>query len=387
MVSLTDAIRSTPAYLRHGLPSDPYSRFPPSQVFDVSISPFWTIGSVAHGGYLLALLTRTSSEHQRLSASPHLDPAHLSSEFLTASIPGKAQVEVRVVSRAKRWTRLEVELWQYDHPGPDTDDYVHAERVLRVRAHYLFTDLPSPHPAPTSSSSSSSGGGGLTFLDRPCPLLEHPGQVDMSQGGTKISDKFRFKDGMRWAEVETKGEDEGGLKWGCWFELTGGEDVTESAALVPFFADCSKNGPELLPAELRPGPSWYPTLTFSLDFKSKFPLVRAAPSLSSSSSSGVPQVARRTFGLFATTKTIHAGRHDLTVEVWTAPCELGEKATVGEGWRAQARLVGVSTQMAITVPIELNHARARRSLPGDSSSTESESDGEGNGNGNGKARL
>ncbi|GAA5893945.1 hypothetical protein JCM5296_004111, partial [Sporobolomyces johnsonii] len=281
----------------------------------------------------------------------------------------------------------------YDRP--DTDDYLHAERVLRVRAHYLFTDLPSPHAsslpsasstsATPASASASSDDGGLTFLDRPCPLLQHPGEVDMSQGGTKIPDKFGFKDGMRWAEVETKGDSEGVLKWGCWFELTGGEDLTESAALVPFFADCSKNGPEVLPAEVRPGPSWYPTLTFSLDFKSKFPLVPASPSPSSSSSSSVPQIARRTFGLFATTKTIQAGRHDLTVEVWTAPCELGEKATIGEGWRANARLVGVSTQMAITVPIEFNHARGRRSITGDSSSSGSESEGEGSGNG--KARL
>lgn len=104
--------------------------------------------------------------------------------------------------------------------------------------------------------------------------------------------------------------------------------------LLPFFADVAKNGPESLPADQRPGPSWFPTLTLSLDFKAKFPLP--------------PASAKRTFGLYSTTKSIHDGRHDLTVEVWSAPLDLGEGGTAEDGgkWRTEgSRLLGVSTQV------------------------------------------
>lgn len=141
---------------------------------------------------------------------------------------------------------------------------------------------------------------------------------------------------------------------------------------MPFFADVAKNGPEMLPAGQRPGPScallssrvlsvricsgdplcapsshsWYPTMSLSLDFKSKFPL----------SPSSRAQYGTRTFGLYSTTKSIHDGRHDLTVEVWAGPADLGaRKPETREGeddgdrvarWRREgARLVGVSTQV------------------------------------------
>lgn len=88
--------------------------------------------------------------------------------------------------------------------------------------------------------------------------------------------------------------------------------------------------------------SWYPTMSLSLDYKSKFPLEST--------------FATRTFGLYSTTKSIHEGRHDLTVEVWAAPADLGarkaeererEQGADGvERWRREgARLVGVSTQV------------------------------------------
>lgn len=83
-------------------------------------------------------------------------------------------------------------------------------------------------------------------------------------------------------------------------------------------------------------------MSLSLDYKSKFPLEST--------------FATRTFGLYSTTKSIHEGRHDLTVEVWAAPADLGarkaeererEQGADGvERWRREgARLVGVSTQV------------------------------------------
>lgn len=99
-------------------------------------------------------------------------------------------------------------------------------------------------------------------------------------------------------------------------------------------------GPEILPADRSPGPSWFPTLTLSLDFKSKFPL-HATSSTNSSS--------QHTVGLYSYTKFVEGGRHDQTVEVWSAPCAIAEKLNKGEkiegDWRSQCRILGISTQV------------------------------------------
>ncbi|GAA5894005.1 mitogen-activated protein kinase kinase PBS2 [Sporobolomyces salmoneus] len=363
-MTLVKAIAITPKYDRTGVRDPLLNRYPSRSVYSARIPSFWCIGSVAHGGFLLSLLTRAATTHQTLhsSSSPpsstkHLDPAHVSSQFLSASVAGDCEVEVSVLSVSKRWTRLDVELWQYNDSGEDKKrDYTSKStvRTLRIRAHFLFTQLENVFDLETSTP----GGNDLvpTYLNRLCPILQHPTEL-RDVGYTELPGKFGFKDGMRWKEVECVQdgtvEGRGELRWACWFELTQGEDLTKLADLVPFFADCSKNGPEVLgqtPGFAKPKPSWYPTLTLAMDFKSSFPLP-------SSPSSG--PVSKTTFGLFASTKTIQAGRHDLTVEVWTSPADLGaDGGKKDEDWRSKVRCVGVSTQMALTTPMSFNQSKA-----------------------------
>ncbi|GAA5910462.1 hypothetical protein JCM6882_007361 [Rhodosporidiobolus microsporus] len=362
MEPLSKAIQTTSHFTRQG---SPYS--PPVYVYRLHLSASWTVGSVAHGGYLLSVLTSTVQQHQSLHAPPHAqhhDPAHLTSQFLSASVPGRAEVEVKVASATKNWTRLDVELWQWT-PAADTTDFTNpnSQRVLRISAHFLVTSLPPlPAPGPVSPETLGKAAANVNYLEMPCPLLEHPGSIDMSDGGTPVPPKLRFGEGMRWKDVRTEKRSDGALAWGGWIELKNGEDLRESAALIPFFADVAKNGPEVVPDNEKRGVFWFPTMTLSLDFKSPFPL----PSFSSSSAAGP---ASRTFGLYSTTKTIHDGRHDLTVEVWSAPANLGEGGGEKKGerqldadgverWRREgSRLLGVSTQMALCVPIAVNMAR------------------------------
>ncbi|BGP40569.1 hypothetical protein JCM10449v2_004531 [Rhodotorula kratochvilovae] len=360
MPNLTEASVTTPLFVRDPHPAPGAT---PTSVLSVDISSTWCVGSVAHGGYLLCILTDAVLAHQRLASSPHTDPAHLTSQFFSATVPGKAQVEIKVVSTSKRWTRLDVDLFQWS-PDPNTSSFTAPgqERILRIRTHFLVSSLP-PHPE----------AGTLNYLARPCPLLEHPGAIEMSDGGDEVPAKLRFHEGMRWKVVDCVKPNDGTLAWGAWIEMKGGEEVDKLATLVPFFADVAKNGPELLPESERPGPAWYPTMSLSLDFKSAFPL---------SSSSGSAQYGTRTFGLYSTTKSIHDGRHDLTVEVWAAPADLGARKPDGsetqeeEGvarWRTEgARLVGVSTQMALAVPLEVNRSRGLKQQPGESDASSSE---------------
>ncbi|KWU42036.1 hypothetical protein RHOSPDRAFT_21935, partial [Rhodotorula sp. JG-1b] len=336
------ASTTRPRFVRDPSPPPALSEWP-VKVFDVDISPKWCVGSAAHGGVLVNILVDAALRRQASCSSPHNDPAHLSAQFLSATIPGKATVEVKVVSESKRWTRLAVELSQWT-PDVNTTFYLDSktQRTVRIQAHLLITDLPE-HPPLEAGFVGPTPDGGINFLSRPCPLLVHPSCIDMSDGGDHIPEKLMFRDGIRWKDVDVDKSD-GSLASGSWVEMIGGEDVTVSAVLVAFFADVAKNGPSMLPADLRPA--------------SKFPL-------KTSSSFGF---APRTFGIYSETKAIHEGRHDLTVEVWAVDGELGvgppRKEEIGADgvakWRREgARLVGVSTQMALSLSIAVNHSRGK----------------------------
>jgi len=186
-------------------------------VFDVDVSPTWCVGSVAHGGYLLCITTDAVLRHQALVGSAHHDPAHLTSQFFSATVPGKAQVEIQVVSTTKRWTRLDVDLYQWS-PDANTSTFTSPDnqRILRIRSHYLVTTLPE-HPE----------AGVLNYLSRPCPLLEHPGGIQMSDGGDEVPAKLRFHQGLRWKIVDKVEPNDGSLAWACWIEMKGGEEVDQ----------------------------------------------------------------------------------------------------------------------------------------------------------------
>ncbi|GAA5910425.1 hypothetical protein JCM6882_007354 [Rhodosporidiobolus microsporus] len=370
MESLSKVIQVTPQSVRHGA-----ADAPPVYVYTVALSPSWNVGYVPHGGYLLSVLTSAVQQHQALhdpAFAKHNHPAHLTSQFLTPSVSGAAEVEIKAASVTKNWTRLDVELWQ-SQPAPRSNASTEtaAKRVLRISAHFLVTTLPPvPPPGPVADGLNSASPN-IDYLDRPCPLLEHPGSIDMSDGGTPIPPKLILMPALRWKEVKIEKRSDGSLAWGGWMELQNGEDFRESAALIPFFADVAKTGAEMVPPgaaqspnEIK-GPFWFPTMTLSLDFKAPFPLL---PSPSSSSTSAAP--ATRTFGIYSSTKSIRDGRHDLTTEVWSAPANLGEGGKPGdaereldeggvERWRREgSRLLGVSNQMALCVPVSVNMARA-----------------------------
>lgn len=96
------------------------------------------------------------------------------------------------------------------------------------------------------------------------------------------------------------------------------------------------------------GRSWFPTMTLAIEFKSPIP----APS---------DIHASRTVGLYSSGRFLNdpQGRHDVYVEVWTAPCNLGEGKEV-DGWRDNQVCLAVATQMALTIPMEANQERGRR---------------------------
>lgn len=107
----------------------------------------------------------------------------------------------------------------------------------------------------------------------------------------------------------------------------------------------------LLYALLRPhliflATRWFPTIFMSIEYKVKI------------SSLPVADHARHTAGVFSTGKFAHQGRHEIHVELWTSPCELGDSTDKQrEDWRERSVCVAISSQMNLTTDPALNGRR------------------------------
>ncbi|KAG5634440.1 hypothetical protein H0H81_001942 [Sphagnurus paluster] len=147
------------------------------------------------------------------------------------------------------------------------------------------------------------------------------------------------------AEPSSIGGD--GLQWGSWFGFNDKGTTITSPALA-FLVDIFVSTPTLIPPSERLGlgKSWFPTIALAIEFKA--PIPRSSTKHSS-----------HTVGVYSTGKFMNAGRHDAWVEVWTAPCNVGEGSEI-PGWREEQVCLAVATQMAYTVPIEVNLARGKK---------------------------
>lgn len=89
-------------------------------------------------------------------------------------------------------------------------------------------------------------------------------------------------------------------------------------------------------------------MVLSIEFKNKIP----KPS---------PKHATRTVGLYSSGRfmTLPNGRHDVYVEVWTAPSSIGE-GSPAEDWRDNQICLAISTQMALTLPMEVNEKQGKK---------------------------
>lgn len=90
--------------------------------------------------------------------------------------------------------------------------------------------------------------------------------------------------------------------------------------------------------------SWYATVMMTIDFRSKIP----------SFDTGL--FSPRTAGLYSTGRFMTEGRHDVYVEVWTAPDIIGGKqgSVVDSAWREKQVCLAISQQVSLTIPLEKN---------------------------------
>ncbi|TFK24367.1 hypothetical protein FA15DRAFT_619368 [Coprinopsis marcescibilis] len=304
------------------------------------IDPTWNIGNVPCGGYVLALVLEACIQHQ--VSTSHVDPLHISAHFLRPTTPSAPfVVRVKTLKAGKGFTNL-------------TADFVQQDG-LRITAHAIF-----------GVNSPSDDAQGITLkapspYARRVPIYSHPSEAKPMPLSNKMTN---FSKNVGWAyDLETIQKNNpthpnratpnsvggSGLEWAAWFEF---KTPTEklSNIYIPFLVDMFSNTISLLPREERGniGVSWFPTMTLAVDFK--FPICMLGL-----------EHSQRTAGIYSSGRFISnpQSRHDIYVEVWSAPSNIGERP-IKEGWREKQICLATATQMALTVPIEVNMNNAKR---------------------------
>lgn len=112
-------------------------------VFDADLDAGWHTGGSLNGGYLLALVG--NAVRQSLSGSGHVDPFSVSAHYLSASVPGPATVETRVVRAGGRFSTVAATLVQ-DVDGTPTP---------RIAALATYGDHDRAHDATTDAAAAA----------------------------------------------------------------------------------------------------------------------------------------------------------------------------------------------------------------------------------------
>ncbi|KAJ3506300.1 hypothetical protein NLJ89_g6946 [Agrocybe chaxingu] len=267
-----------------------------SKLYAGNVDPNWTVGSVTNGGYALALVLEACIQFQ--STTPHVDPIHITAYFLRATVPSPFTVCVRTVKVGVGFTNVTAELMQ--------------EGVTKIMTHAIF-GLNGPSPTDKLNLS----------LNPPSPYARrHPLHSHPSQAPLKPMDpRWRFHEYVKWTEEP--------------------EIRSRNRPDHPKRTNSSTVGGG--------GLDWFPTMTLSIEFKNKVP----PPSLSH---------ADRTVGIYSNGSfmTPPQGRHDIYVEVWSAPSNIGE-GQPQENWRDDQVCLAIATQMALALPMEVNERKGNYS--------------------------
>ncbi|KAG6846539.1 hypothetical protein H0H93_013346, partial [Arthromyces matolae] len=286
--------------------------------------------------YLLALLVDACTQHQ--SHKSHPDPIHVTAHYLKSSRCAEFEIRVRVIKTGRGYTNLIAELRQQGTVTISTQQIFGVNSSDVSKSAGLTLSPPSPYARR------------IPFHGHPstAPIQNLPGHWSYKRHVSlapdpKILEKNAPDHPSRTTASSIGG---GGIEWGTWLTFKDNLDLITKQS-VPFLVDIFAGLPFLIPPSERPGfegESWFPTMVMVLEFKAPIPPFSSA-------------VANRTVGVYYTGKFINDGRHDCNVEIWTAPCNLGEGQEL-PGWREKQACIATATMMSYMVPLEVNLERA-----------------------------
>ncbi|KZT27455.1 hypothetical protein NEOLEDRAFT_1176863 [Neolentinus lepideus HHB14362 ss-1] len=307
-----------------------------TSVYAGIVDPDWNVASIPNGGYVLALVVEASIRHQ--ASTPLRDPIHVTAHFLRTTAVAEFEIHVRTLRTGKGFTNLVADFKQ--------------QNEVKLTTHFIFGVLsptsPLTEPLPTLAPPSR--------YARRIPLLTHPSRLTNTGWSRRplgymthialVEDPMVQEHNQLPSIDDSNGKE---LEWAAWIELTVQSERITTPSLA-FLVDTFNNLPELLAqrnyGNIKAGSQWFPTLTLTIEFK--FPIPTS------------DEYAKRTVGIHARGRYINnpQGRHETTVEVWSAPSNIGEgQGQPADVWRDKQVCLAVSSQMALVVPMAVNRRK------------------------------
>ncbi|KAI0313597.1 thioesterase-like superfamily-domain-containing protein [Amylostereum chailletii] len=291
-------------------------------IYSGNISGEWTVAKVSHGGYLTGIAMEACIQHQ--SSTSHRDPIHFTAYFMLAPTIGPCEVAVRTIRSGKTFTNLALDLKRNE------DIIITAHAIFGV----LDPAMAPPDPFQLTLSPPHPFARRTPFHAHPSTLKAHRyGPIATLREHVRLADDPTVHEGHE----STLPNDTGGVQLGYWASLSHPFDMLTPASLL-FFADPH---PCLIP-HLTKGslpPTTHTTVVLSIEFKAPIPR----------------EAAKHTVGTFLNARFIQdpKGRHDLNVELWTAPSDIGDQeSTVKDGWREEQKCLLIARHMTLIVPME-----------------------------------
>ncbi|KAH8119613.1 thioesterase-like superfamily-domain-containing protein [Phellopilus nigrolimitatus] len=325
-------------------------------VYKAEISEAWCIGGIPQGGYAVGIILSGAADLQ--ASTRHPDIIHVTAHFLQSPKVGECEVRVKRIRQGRKLSNLEADLIQ--------------NGKTKISTRLVFGVLPDMTLAVPSDSLTLAPPSPLVRL---IPLTRHPSLMTPDKPNARFLYQIKAEDrsfkeqisarARRHPAIDSDQSQTNELEWGAWIQLADRTDAPLEPEMIPFFADCVKNLPALLPRELRPGPRhvavadlWFATVVLTVEFKSKIPSFKHKPDLKSSFSPS-------TIGIYSSARFMSEGRHDEYTEIWTAPSDIGSaerdgrtESEVDSVWRNKQVCLAISSQMALTIPESMSRRKA-----------------------------
>ncbi|RDG37246.1 thioesterase family protein [Streptomyces corynorhini] len=178
-------------------------------VYDVTLSPGWTVMRVVNGGYLLAVVGRALGD-----ALPHPDPIAVSAHYLSPSVPGPAVIRTETVRSGRTLSTGQASVFQ---PAEDGGE------VERIRVLASYGDLDAlPDDTRTTAKPPA-----IPPRERCLDAAEGP----VPPGDFSLMDRLDLRmdpDTVGWAVGEPSGR--GSMR--AWFDLADGRAADPLSLLL-----------------------------------------------------------------------------------------------------------------------------------------------------------
>jgi len=139
----------------------------------------------------------------------------------------------------------------------------------------------------------------------------------------------------------------GGVESGMWMQLSHPSDKLTPKSLILLSDLFNGSLPTTVIKDVKQ--NWFPTVVISIEFKAPIPRDSSIYSL-------------RTVGAFISSRFINdpQARHDVYLELWTAPCDFGSEKDLKADWRQQQQCLAVAHQTALVLPMSVNERKGQK---------------------------